>query len=153
MIRVTRVYLAGFIAVALFLQGAACQRISDNPANPLAPACEDVAKNLQVCAYANYATFVVIEELALKVAEDPALPSGARQRIIAADERAKPVADSLYASLREYERIRLEVAQGKTPAEKLVVVTASLNRWVTEAAPLVRALVESVNDAATAKGK
>src|SRR5919112_2260299 len=151
MIRVSRWSLATMLAIGLCLQGAACQRVGDNPANPIGAACNDVSANLQECAYATYATFVVIEELALKVAQDQVVPDAARQRIVRADERAKPVADSLYDALRQYERIRVEVSQGKSNAEKLLTVTANLNKWVTEAAPLVRALVDAVNDAA--KGK
>lgn len=147
MIGTTRRLLA-VLAAALFIQCAGCQQLADSGANPSEVACKDVAANLQVCAYATYATFVVVEELAFKVAQEPALSNSARQAIIRADAQAKPVADSLYATLREYERVRVEIAQGKTPEEKLLVITGSLNQWVTQAAPLVRALVDSVNAAA-----
>jgi hypothetical protein len=146
--RFTRLAIAA--CAALLLGGClpGCNTIGDQgSANPIGPACRSPADNLQLCAYANYGTFVVMEELALKVAEDPALSNDIRQAIIKADERAKPVADSLYGAIRQYERIRIEVAQGKTPEEKLLTAAANLNRWVTEAAPLVQQLVEAVNSA------
>lgn len=140
-------------ALCLSLMGASCGRIATDPANAISPACKEIQQTLQVCAYANYGTFVVAEELARSVAEDPALPNGARQAIVAADARAKPIADNLSAALLEYETIRLEVAVGKSPEQKLLLATANLNRWVTEAAPLIRGLVAAVTAGTKGKSK
>lgn len=133
-------------ACSMSLMGASCTRVADNSANAISPACENARQTLEVCAAATYGTFVVFEEFARSVAEDPALPNSTRQLIIKADERAKPVADSLLEALRQYQRIRAEVAVGKTPEEKLLVATSNLNRWITEAAPLIRNLIGVVND-------
>jgi hypothetical protein len=140
-------------ALALSLMGASCSQVSDNSANAISPACKEMKETLAVCAFANYGTFVVIQELAVAVARDTSLPDSARQRIIRAEAAAKPVADSLYASLREYERIRIEVQAGKSPEQKLLTAAANLNRWVTEAAPLIRALVSAVSDASKGGAK
>lgn len=135
------------VTLSLSLMGASCGKVADDRANAISPACKDVATTLEVCAYANYGTFVVVEEFANSVAQDPALPDRMRQRIIRADEVAKPVADSLYGALREYTKIRAEVQAGKSTEEKLLIATANLNKWVTQAAPLIRGLVDAVNDA------
>lgn len=144
--------LAPFVVlfVGVFaLNGAACQRIER--ANPVAAACEDLRKNLALCGYATYGTFVIFEELGVKTAADPGIPAGVREAIVRADEAAKPVADNLYDSLRLYEQIRSEIAAGTSSSDKLEIATSSLNRWITEAAPLVANLVKAVNDARGAK--
>lgn len=139
--------IVALVAVSLVLMGASCSKVENDRANAISPACKEIKTTLEVCAYANYGTFVVVEELAASIAKDPSLPKSARDRIIAADQVAKPVADSLYSALREYTKIRAEVSAGTTTEEKLIVATANLNRWVTQAAPLIRALVDAVNTA------
>lgn len=135
---------AALLATVIGLSGASCSRIQET--NAISPACSS-KESLEVCASAVYGTFVIFEEFGRSVAEDPKLPNGARQAIIRADEVAKPVADSLLGAFNEYRMIRAQLAVGKTTEEKLLVATSNLNRWITEAAPLIRNLVNAVNDA------
>jgi hypothetical protein len=135
------------LAVSAGLMGASCSRVENNAANAISPACKEIKANLATCAFATYGTFVVLQELAVKVAKDPGVGETARQSIVRAEAAAKPVADSLYSSLQEYERIRIEVQAGKSTEEKLLVAAANLNRWVTQAAPLIRGLVNAVSNA------
>jgi hypothetical protein len=148
-----RKFLASFAALfiaAFVLTGAACQKVEK--ANPIAAGCkEDLANNLAVCGYATYGTFVIFEELAASVAKEPSVSASVRQGIIKADEVAKPVVDNLYASLKIYEDVRTQVAAGESTTDKLDVAAANLNRWITEAAPLVANLVNVVNDAKRGK--
>jgi hypothetical protein len=136
---------------AFVLMGAACQKLEKQ--NPLAVACDDMSKpeNVQLCGYANYGTFVIFEEQAAKIAQDPALSEAARQAIVKADEVAKPVADNLYSALLQYEAVRGEIAAGRSTEDRLTVAVTNLNRWVTEAAPLITNLVNAVNTARGAK--
>jgi len=137
------------LVACISTMGAACDKLKD--VNPITPACKNVAETLAVCGYATYGSFTIFEEQGLKIAADPALPQSARDAIIAADEVAKPVADSLYDALLQYESISAEVAAGVTTQDKLVIATANLNQWVTEAAPLIRNLVTAVTSARGSK--
>lgn len=139
--------LAIFVAACIVsLTGASCSRVNNASTNAISPACANPKETIDVCAAAIYGTFSVFEELGLAVAKDPGTPNGARQAIIKADERVKPVADSLLEALRQYQKISAEVAVGKTPEDKLLIATSNLNRWITDAAPLVRSLIGAVND-------
>jgi len=137
--------LAVLLIAAFALTGAACNRIQE--ANPVAAACKDLSEHLAVCGYATYGTFVIFEELGATAAKEPGVAQGVRSAIIRADEVAKPVADNLYDALRMYEKVRAELAAGTSTTEMLEVATMNLNRWITEAAPLVANLVKAVNNA------
>lgn len=108
-------------------------------ANPVA-----VAETPAQKGYALYGSFVIFEEQAVKVASDPMLPDNIRQAIIRADEAAKPAADKLQEALAQFESIRLELAAGTSTEEQLAIAAANLNRWVTEAAPLINSLIAAV---------
>lgn len=136
------------VAAALFAcavtMGASCSQVQE--ANPISAACKDISDNLAVCAYATYGTFVIFEEQAVKVTADPALPLRARAAIVTADQIAKPVVDSLYEALLLYQAANAEIAAGNGAEAKLLIATGNLNRWVTEAAPLVANLVNAVTE-------
>ena len=141
--------LAVLFLASFALMGAACNRVQE--ANPVGAACKDLSENLAVCGYATYGTFVIFEELGAKTAKEAGVSQTVREAIIDADEVAKPVADSLYNALQLYETARAELAAGRTSEEKFAIATANLNRWITEAAPLVADLVKAVNSARGSK--
>lgn len=120
---------------ALFL--SACQS-----ANPIAAAETDEQR-----AYAAYGTFVIFQEKAADLAEDANIPRGARLRIISAEERARPVAESLLEAYVEFITIRAEFDAGETTEARLVTAANSLNNWVTRLAPLVNELVRNIKGA------
>jgi hypothetical protein len=138
------------VLVGVFaLSGAACQRV--DRANPVGSACKDLSENLAVCGYATYAMFVIFQELGARAAKERGVSPAVRDAIIRADAAAKPVADNLYHALQLYESVRAELQAGKSTQEKLDVATVNLNRWITEAAPLVAGLVQAVNGSKGAK--
>lgn len=54
------------------------------------------AETIQQKGYASYGTFVILEEQAAAVAQDPAVPENVKQALRDADKEAKPVADDLH---------------------------------------------------------
>jgi hypothetical protein len=115
------------------------------------------ATNLDQRAFASYGTFVVFEEQAAVVVQDPSIPLNVKQALKAADARAKPTADALLASVKEYEAVSIALTQcpnqpdpsqcKATTAQKLVTATANLNQWVTDATTQINALVSAVKGA------
>lgn len=115
------------------------------------------ATNLDQRAFASYGTFVVFEEQAAAVVQDPSIPGNVKQALKMADARAKPAADALLASVKQYEAISIALTQcpnqpdpaqcKTTTTDKLVIATANLNQWVTDATTQFNALVSAVKGA------
>lgn len=122
------------LAVAL----AGCQS-----ANPIA-----AAETNEQRAYAAYGTFVIFQEKAADLAEDPNIPNGAKLRIIAAEERAKPIAESLLDAYTEFLAIKAEFDAGQTTEERVIAASNNLNDWITRLAPVVNELIRNVKGAA-----
>lgn len=98
-------------------------------------------------AYAAYGTFVIFQEKAADLAEQPGIPNGVKLRIIAAEERAKPVADSLLDAYTEFLVVRAQFDAGQTTQDKVLIASTNLNDWVTRLLPLVNELVRNVKGA------
>ena len=111
-------------------------------ANPMRP-----AETPEQRAYAAYGTFVIAQETAADLVEQENIPRGVRLRIIQAEERAKPVADSLLDAYTEYLIIKAEFDAGDTSEQRLVIAAESLDDWVTQLAPLVAELLRNVKGA------
>ena len=113
-------------------------------ANPLAQ-----AETSEQRAYAAYGTFVIFQEKAADLAEDPNIPRGAKLRIIAAEERARPVAESLLEAYIEFVAIKAEFQAGRISHGALVTATVSLNDWILRLTPRVNELVRNIKGATT----
>lgn len=111
-------------------------------ANPMA-----AANTNEQRAYAAYGTFVIFQEKAADLAEDSAIPRGVKLRIIQAEERAKPAADSLLDAYTEFLVIRAQFDAGQTTEEKVLIASNNLNDWVTRLLPLINELVRNVKGA------
>lgn len=98
-------------------------------------------------AYAAYGTFVIAQEKAADLAENAAIPRGARLRIIEAEERAKPVADDLLDAYLEFLVIKAEFDAGQTSEERFVTAANSLNDWINRLVPLVNELIRNIKGA------
>ena len=120
---------------ALFL--SACQS-----ANPIG-----AAETAEQRAYAAYGTFVIFQEKAADLAEDANIPRGVKLRIIAAEERAKPVAESLLDAYTEFLVIKAEFDAGETTEQRVITASNQLNNWITRLAPLVNELIRNVKGA------
>lgn len=135
------------VACVLALALTACATI-----NPF-----KAATNLDQRAFASYGTFVVFEEQAAVAVQDPSIPANVKQALKTADARAKPAADALLASVKQYEAISIALTQcpsqpdpaqcKATTADKLVTATANLNQWVIDATTQINALVSAVKGA------
>ena len=106
-----------------------------------------VAESPEQQAYAAYGTFVIFQEKAANIVEDRTIPRGVRLKIIEAEERAKPVADSLLDAFAEFLTVKAEFQAGTTDEERFVIAANSLNDWVTQLAPLINDLVRSIKGA------
>lgn len=126
-------YQAFFILLLLVgLQGCA-------GSNPIA-----AAETNEQRAYAAYGTFVIMQEKAADLVEQTNLSSGVKLRIIGAEERAKPVADSLLDAYTQYLVVRAEYEAGQTSEEKFIIAANSLDNWVTQLVPLLNELIRNV---------
>ena len=111
-------------------------------ANPIA-----AAETPEQRAYAAYGTFVIAQETAADLVEDTSIPRGVKLRIIAAEERAKPVADSLLDAYMGFLIIKAEFEAGETSEQRFLSATRELDDWVTQLAPLVAELLRNVKGA------
>lgn len=105
------------------------------------------AQTAEQKAYALYGEFVVVEEQAATAVQSADVPVNVRHSIAAADAAAKPVADELLKSAALVKGIREELAAGHSTEEKLVIATASLQRWYTELSQQLPRLANAVRGA------
>lgn len=132
-----RAYFGYWLTVWLACLLAACGSI-----NPLAR-----AETLGQKTYALYGEFVIAEEQAAKLFQDPVVPANIKAALSTADRAAKPAADSLLAAILEVDSVRAQLAAGTTTDEKLTIAVANLNQWYTTARPLILSLKGAVGDA------
>lgn len=57
------------------------------------------AETIQQKGYASYGTFVILEEQAAAIVQDPSVPEDVKQKLKDADKEAKPIADDLHEVL------------------------------------------------------
>lgn len=105
------------------------------------------AETLEQKAFATYGTFVVFEEQAAKLVQSGELTNSAIRAIGRADERAKPVMDSLITVTLEFAQIKAEYEAGGTGEDRFVAAMNELNGWVSRAIPLLDDLVDAVRGA------
>jgi hypothetical protein len=95
-------------------------------------------------AYALYGTFVVFEEQAASLIRNVSTPDSVKTVIRKADMAAKPVVEDLLSAARQYLQVQTQLKTGATTADKLQIATANLQKWVTDATPLIADLVLAV---------
>lgn len=98
-------------------------------------------------AYAAYGTFVIAQETAADLVEDASIPDGVRLRIIQAEERAKPVADSLLDAYMGFLVIKAEFEANETTEARFIAASRELDDWVTQLAPLINDLLRNIRGA------
>jgi len=130
-----RAYNIYLLAIVLALQACA---VTD----PIAK-----ADTLEQKAFATYGTFVIFEEQAAKLVSSGELSNSAVRAIGRADERAKPVVDSLIAAAVEFAAIKAEYEASGEGEERFIAAMNELNVWVSRAAPLVDNLISAIEGA------
>ena len=129
-------YLSFFaLLLVVGLQGCAST-------NPIA-----AAETSEQRAYAAYGTFVLFQEKAVDLVGEESISSDVRLRIIAAEERAKPVADSLLDAYVEFLAVKAEFNTGDTSQERLIAAATTLDDWITRLAPMVNELIRTLQGA------
>ncbi len=104
----------------------------------------EAAETVEQKAFAIYGTFVVFEEIAVGVVQNPQIPRDLRQAVQNADRTAKPVVDGLLDATLEAQTIRVQVEAGTNTVERLAIVTANLEDWIDRAIPVVSNLTRAV---------
>ena len=112
----------------------------------------DAAQTPEQTAFALYGTFVVYEEQAAALVEDPRTPLEVRAKIKTADAIAKPLADNLLEAAMVYVDVKAKFEAAETTVDKLNVAAQNLNYWVGRAAPAIKALVATVTSAFAENG-
>lgn len=115
--------------------------------NPLRAAETDEQK-----AFAGYGTFVIYEEGAAKLFQDPSTPDAVKTGLTQADAITKPAADNLLDAAIQITGIKVLLKEGDTTEDKLNIASANLQRWLEEAIPLInkfKGLVKSNTKGAT----
>lgn len=112
--------------------------------NPIA-----VAETPEQRAFAMHGTYVIFAEKAADLAELTSLPRNVRLGLVAAEERAKPIADSLFDAWTEFLVIKAEFDAGDSgdAGARLLRASESLNDAITRLAPMLNELVRSVKGA------
>ncbi len=107
-----------------------------------------VAKTPLQRAYAAYGEFVILEEQAAHLTQDPTTPRQIKNIIATADSRAKPSADALLSAVLDYESASKSLSTGTGTPEKLAITESNLEHWLTQANTDITVLVSAVKGAA-----
>ncbi|MGI9250734.1 MAG: hypothetical protein ACR2PR_06015 [Pseudohongiellaceae bacterium] len=124
-----------FALFALTLVLQACATLT----NPI-----ETAKTAEQKAFASYGIFVVMEEQAAVLMQNPSIPNDAKIAIQKADALAKPAADSLLNAALEVISVRKQFQAAQTTEEKLQLAIDNLDGWIITARPLINDLVSAV---------
>lgn len=98
-------------------------------------------------AYALYGTYSIFTKKMADLVETGTLPSNVSLGLIEAESRATPVVNKLSEALDQAVEIAAEVAAGRTSQEKYAIAITNLNKWITEADPLIRNVVDAYKGA------
>lgn len=96
-----------------------------------------VAETPEQRAAALLGDFTVYQRASLAIVADPTVAPEIRRRVGELAVAAKPVADQLDTSLREYRAVLRELDAGEAHPDKLAIVAANLDRWLLELAQLL----------------
>lgn len=130
-------HVAWLILCMLAVSGAACA-----PVNPVA-----VAETPEQKAYAAYGMFVVFQETAADLVDDPALSDGVKLRIIEAEAQAHVVANGTLDAINEFLRVKAEFDAGESTEARVQIAANNLNDWITRLVPLVNELIRNIKGA------
>jgi hypothetical protein len=101
----------------------------------------------EVVAFALYGSFVIVEEAAATIAENPATPPAVSAALIAADEAAVPYVRQLRPLAEQVEGLRAAVVSGQASVDELLAAVAELQRLLDQVAPLIRRFNDLVTEA------
>lgn len=88
--------------------------------------------------------FTLYQRASIKIGEDQTVPVEVRRAALEAEGKAKPIADKLDESLREYRAIANQLRAGQSTDDKLRIAASNLTSWIQQLEPLVRSLRSTV---------
>lgn len=134
-------------ALALAWTLSACSGCATQTAvsNPFAQ-CHSVGE----CYLATVGTYNAAQNAALEILQNPDTPPSVKDAVKAADGKATPVIQELSKSYTLYKHVKTDLttcAGSDTACQndvngKLIAATANVNKWLTEASPLVADLLK-----------
>lgn len=117
---------------------------------PMLHGCETFAvgraQTLEQKAAASLGDFNIFQAAALEIGKDVGVVPEVRKGVLDAAIAAKPVADEVDKTLREYRSIKRQIAAGQSTDEKLAIVASNLQSWTQQLVPLVSHLRELVEE-------
>lgn len=91
------------------------------------------AETLEQKAFALEASYNIVLASAVDLVADPAVPDGAKKRILRVEEQATIVVESLAAATDEYIAAEALLEENRTTEERLIIVANNLERWILNA--------------------
>jgi hypothetical protein len=125
-------YLFLLTLATLAIPGCALFDKTAPSANPFA-ACKSVGQ----CYLATAGTYSASQQAALELLQNPDTPGVVKENLQRADREAEPVYEQLSQAYRVYRHAKADLAAGAGSADKVAIATADLQKWLTEAGPLV----------------
>lgn len=120
------------VAFALTIPGCQALGLSSASANPFG-ACKSSGQ----CYLAAAGTYAASQQAALTLLKDPSTPTSVKDGLKKADAAAAPVMGSLAQAYAVYRHAKADLAAGTSSPEKVAIATADLNKWLTDAGPLI----------------
>ncbi len=105
------------------------------------------AKTTEQRAWALYGTYVVHQEQAAALVQNPAVPEDVKARIRAADKVAHPIAEALFESASAVIETRRLVEAGSLPPEELAAANRKLSEAYVSAAQALVTVINMVKEA------
>jgi hypothetical protein len=138
----------GFLAVMWLLVAFILLFPMGCSANPLATAAKATPENRpETVAFALTASYTVLAEHAVKLAEDSTTPRAVRRALVNLHQTAAPAVKRLRALAVEYKGVREAYESGRSTPEKIAVTLAKLDSAITSTAPLVQAMATEISSA------
>lgn len=137
-----------YLALLLLTAATTLAGCAANRPNPVAS-----ADRPEIVALAMYGSFVIAEEAAADIAEDPTTPQDVKNALAAVATAAAPIVAQARPIVAEIELIRSQLAEAEDPDSakelqgKLLIASQNVNDWITRAAPLLQNLVSAVQQA------
>lgn len=125
--------------LALLASVSACQTA---PSNPIG-----AASKPEIVALALYGSYTIVAEAAADLKQSPTTPPEVSAALKSADAVAYPIVKQLRPAAEEVQQVRAELSEGKDSDAKLAIAIASVNSWITRAAPLIKNFTDAVQKA------
>lgn len=102
------------------------------------------AETPEQTADALYGSYVIAKEQGAKLLGNPTIPDEAKRALAKAMVASKAPADSLQNALIEYSTILMQVTEGATHHDQLLIAEKNMDDWMARAKPVIDDLIKTV---------